>query len=30
LQKFIRDRFLKEVSSRQDGVGDFVKEHLKN
>jgi CheY-like chemotaxis protein len=30
LQKFIRDRFLKEVSSRRDGVGDFVKEHLKN
>lgn len=29
LQKFIRDRFLKEVSSSQNGVGDFVREHLK-
>ena len=30
LQKFIRDCFLKEVSSSQNGVGDFVREHLKN
>ncbi len=30
LQKFIRDRFLKEVSSRQDGVGDFDQKRLKN
>lgn len=30
LHKFITDRFLKEVSSRQDGVGDFTKKHLKN
>jgi CheY-like chemotaxis protein len=30
LQKFIKERFLKEVSSSQDGVGDFVREHLKN
>jgi CheY-like chemotaxis protein len=30
LQKFIKDRFLKEVSSRQDGVGDFTRDHLKN
>ena len=29
LQKFIKERFLKEVSSSQDGVGDFVREHLK-
>jgi len=30
LQKFIKDRFLKEVSSRQDGVGAFTREHLKH
>jgi CheY-like chemotaxis protein len=30
LQKFIRECFLKEVSSSQNGVGDFVREHLRN
>lgn len=30
LRTFIRDCFLKEVSSSQNGVGDFVREHLKN
>ncbi len=30
LQKFIKERFLKEVSYRQDGVGEFVQERLKN
>ena len=30
LRKFIRDCFLKEVSSSQNGVGDFVREHLKD
>lgn len=29
LQLFIRERFLKEVSSRNDGVGDFASEQLK-
>lgn len=30
LRQFIRECFLKEVSSSQNGVGDFVREHLKN
>jgi len=30
LRQFIRDCFLKEVSSSQNGVGDFVRENLKN
>ena len=30
LKKFIRDRFLAEVSSRQDGVGDFTQDQLRD
>ena len=30
LMKFIRELFLKEVSSRNDGVGDFAETQLKN
>lgn len=30
LRQFIRECFLKEVSSSQNGVGDFVREHLRN
>ena len=30
LQKFIREHFLKEVSSSYDGVGDFVESQLKS
>lgn len=30
LRKFIKDRFLKEVSSSQNGVGDFVGENLQS
>ena len=30
LKEFIRESFLKEVSSRQDGVGQFSKDQLKN
>jgi hypothetical protein len=30
LQRYIREHFLREVSSSRDGIGDFTEKQLKN